>query len=112
MTPQFWNHIQPQLDEQIGAQLSECNPPESLLQPLTNPLYWWQASPYRDMKFHYDRADMDIVGWLCAAEIIEGSDKEMNLGFIERIRDTIARQWAIRQSELAEEYEQERSEAA
>lgn len=100
-------HFQPQLDEFIADKLSWICPPESLLEPLDNIMYWWQDSQYKDIKLHYDHADMTLVAWMNAVEIITGSDTAFNLDLIQQLRNTIERQWEIKVRDWAEDYKEE-----
>jgi len=108
MTPQFWKHIQPQLDEQIRDVLSECNPASDLLKTL-NDTYWWDKAPFNKMRVWDERNDLTLIEWSNAVGSLMGDDMSDIFDELmkERLKATINHQWELRMQDLAEDYEAE-----
>lgn len=113
MTPQFWNHIQPQLNEIIANTLGDTQPADSLLRILDKP-YWWDAEPFNRMRVWDERNDLRFVEWLNAAESLVGKayadifEQEL----VARLKNTIEYQWELRMKEGQEKLNHELKEVA
>lgn len=107
MTPEFWNLIHPQLEELIAESLVGYTPDE-----LTDMINWqndWHKQrPFSDMRVWYTKeTDYSITEWIVQAEAHTGKSGKVDSAFRERLKLIIEYQWAVRQKELAEEYEHE-----
>lgn len=114
MTTQFWNHIQPQLEEQVSSILNEASPAYSLLETLDGPTYWWQQEPFKRMKLWHEHADLTLLQWMNTVEALMGEDMaDIFTDMLkERLRSAIEYCWAIRMKEMQEELEHEHKEVA
>jgi len=113
MTPDFWNTIQPQLDEQIADVLGDTCHASDLLTIITKP-FWWQTAPFNKMKVEHEHNDSTFIQWLSSASslVSESYADIFEDELRKRIADTIEAQWTNRMQDLADEYEAEMKEVA
>jgi hypothetical protein len=103
-------HFKPQVEEIICDLYFQGYIPSELTSPFSNQMYWWQSAAYEKVSLHFDSAEMDVKGWLCAVEAITGNEGAFNLALIQCFEEAIEQQWEIRMSEgqAVLEFEQER----
>jgi hypothetical protein len=103
-------HFKPQIEEIICDLFFQGYTPPELTSPFSNKMYWWQHRAYEKVSLHFDSAEMDVKGWLCAVEAITGNEETFNLSLIQCFTEAIEQQWKIRMSEgqAVLNFEQER----
>lgn len=113
MTPLFFAHIQPQLDEQIAYELVGYSPAE-LNDILDNATWWNKTRPFSQMRVHHGEADLTFTEWIHACEAMTNNAVSgvFNANLVKHIKATIDAQYEVRMKDLEDDYREEAKEVA
>jgi hypothetical protein len=116
MIHKLWNHLQ--IDQ---VQRFFDDQPDSILScvfaALDNELRWSEQPPFKEYLWHYEHADLTMLGWLSVFELKDGysdeANDELRLLFIEAAtnhlelsteqeQSVVVRQWEFEHNQMIE----------